>query len=389
MTFQYSKKPSPAFAPRTASLLAAAALSLGALAPTLATADTPATAVAAPAVVKQVVRKAVAPALYEVVYSPRQNAVFVASAGGFGPDAPASQILRVDPDTMEVVATIPVKDRAFGLALDDANDTLYTGNTLDGSINAIDIRNNTLRGTLQLIERAPKGERAPLHLRELLVDADKHRLYLPALGTEDSTLFVVDTRDFKLIKAVPGLGRVSTGVALDSSRERLYVVNFEGKLVTIDTNALEIANIQQTTVEQPTNLAYDAAARRLYVTDQGQERITEMQKKYAPGFESRHPGGRVAVVNPDTAEVVGDADVGKGALGIVIDGQNAYSANRIAGTVTVIRRADNAVVSSYALPAHPNSLALDSQGKRLFVTVKNGQDAPKGAAENLARIQLQ
>lgn len=97
----------------------------------------------------------------------------------------------------------------------------------------------------------------------------------------------------------------------------------------------------------------------------------------------------MAVVNPDTAEVVGDADVGKGALGIVIDGQNAYSANRIAGTVTVIRRADNAVVSSYALPAHPNSLALDSQGKRLFVTVKNGQDAPKGAAENLARIQLQ
>ncbi|MGO3741587.1 YncE family protein [Kerstersia sp.] len=389
MTFHSIK--SFTLTPRAASLLAAASLALGALAPTLAAADTPAaaaTASASPAVTKQVVRKALAPALYEVVYSPRQNAVFVASAGGFGPDAPASRILRLDPDSLAVVAEIPVKDRAFGLALDDANDTLYTGNTLDGSINAIDTRNNTLRGTLQLIERAPKGERAPLHLRELLVDTDKHRLYLPALGTDDSTLFVVDTRDLKLVKAIPGLGRVSTGIALDNGRERLYVVNFEGKLVTIDTNALEIANIQQTEVEQPTNLAYDAAARRLYVTDQGQERITEMQKKYAPGFESRHPGGRVAVLNPDTAEVVGEAAVGKGALGITLDDTNAYSANRMAGTVTVVRRADNAVVSSYALPDHPNSVALDNAGQRLFVTIKNGQEAPKGAAESLARIQL-
>lgn len=374
---------------RTASLLAAASLALGALAPAIATAQTPATAAAAPAATKQVVRRALAPALYEVVYSPRQNVVFVASAGGFGPNAPASKILRLDPETLAVTASIPVKDRAFGLALDDANDTLYTGNTVDGSINAIDTSNNTLRGTLQLIDRPAKGERASRHLRELLVDADNHRLYLPALGNDDSTLFVVDTRDFKLLKAIPGLGRVSTGIALDAGRDRLYVVNFEGKLVAIDTNALEIASVKQTPIEQPTNLAYDAATRRLYVTDQGLSKITEMQKKFAPGFESRHPGGRVAVLNPDTAEVLGEANVGAGALGIVIDDQNAYTANRVAGTVTAVRRNDNAIVASYGLPTHPNSVALDHANKRLFVTIKNGQDAAKGSDESVARIQLQ
>ncbi|KAG0738006.1 hypothetical protein G6F24_017732 [Rhizopus arrhizus] len=38
-------------------------------------------------------REAVAKGLYELAYSPNQNAVFVASSGGFGDDAGPAQVL--------------------------------------------------------------------------------------------------------------------------------------------------------------------------------------------------------------------------------------------------------------------------------------------------------
>lgn len=49
----------------------------------------------------RILRMEVAPALYELVYSPAQDAVFVASAGGFGEGAEAGRILRLDPRSLE------------------------------------------------------------------------------------------------------------------------------------------------------------------------------------------------------------------------------------------------------------------------------------------------
>ena len=46
-----------------------------------------------------VIRRSLAPALYELAYSDKQKAVFVASAGGREKDAPQSRILRLDPTT--------------------------------------------------------------------------------------------------------------------------------------------------------------------------------------------------------------------------------------------------------------------------------------------------
>ena len=53
-----------------------------------------------------VIRRSLAPALYELAYSDKQKAVFVASAGGREKDAPQSRILRLDPTTLAVVAAV-------------------------------------------------------------------------------------------------------------------------------------------------------------------------------------------------------------------------------------------------------------------------------------------
>ena len=86
----------------------------------------------------QVTRQALAPALYEVAYSPSQDVVYVVSAGGFGPDAPASKVLRLDPKTLDVKGEIPLSVNGFGLVLDDAAHRLYITDTRAGSLTVLD-----------------------------------------------------------------------------------------------------------------------------------------------------------------------------------------------------------------------------------------------------------
>ena len=62
-------------------------------------------------------RQAVAKGLYELAYSPKQNAVFVASSGGFGDDAGPAQVLRLNPATLAVETRIPLERKAFGVVL--------------------------------------------------------------------------------------------------------------------------------------------------------------------------------------------------------------------------------------------------------------------------------
>lgn len=80
---------------RSAALAVAVSLSLGAPS---AFADNAPAASATTAVQRQ----AVAKGLYELAYSPKQNAVFVASSGGFGDDAGPAQVLRLNPATLAV-----------------------------------------------------------------------------------------------------------------------------------------------------------------------------------------------------------------------------------------------------------------------------------------------
>jgi len=45
-------------------------------------------------------------------------------------------------------------------------------------------------------------------------------------------------------------------------------------------------------------------------------------------------------------------------------------------------------VGRWAVGTHPNSLALDNANNVLYVSIKNGENDPKGANESVARIAL-
>ncbi|MFT3690963.1 YncE family protein [Paenirhodobacter sp.] len=338
-------------------------------------------------------RAEIAPALYELAYSAGQKALFVASAGGFGDDAPPSKILRLDPRTLKVEAEIALEGRGFGLALDDAAGRLYAGDTMDGAVHVIDIAANKVIGKIRLAEKV-KGEdgteRPAYNLRELVLDPARNRLYAPGLTFEDSVLYVADTKAMQVEKVVPGFGFVATGIALDPGAGRLYVSNMQGALYTVDTGSLEVLGKVETSGDQLLNLAPDPAGGRIFATDEGHPRIDGMRAKAVPDYKVKGAGNLVLVLKAADGSTIRALPTGEGPIAPLFDAarKRLYVTNRGEGTVSVFDTESYALLEKIALPAHPNSLALDPASGALFVTVKNGEDAAKGAPESVLRIGL-
>lgn len=382
----------PIFALPLALLTAAALTACGVASPTQTPGATAlsGTATGSTAQAARTQRAAIAPALYELVYSARQDAVFVASAGGFGPGAPQSKLLRLDPRTLAVQGEIALERKGFGLALDDAANRVYIGNTTDASITVVDVAANKVIATIQLAQKA-KGadgkEAYPHHLRELVLDPANHRLYAPGLSSAGSALYVVDTRTLALEKVIPGFGQVATGVALDVAGQRLFVSNLRGGLFEVDTRTLAIRRNHAVGADQMLNLAYDAQGQRLFAVDQGLASISERREKAEPGFKAT-PGNRVVVLDPTDARIIASLPTGDGPIAPLLDlpRQRLYVTNRGAGTVTVFDSASYRLLQTIALPTHPNSLALDARNNVLYVSVKNGGGDEKGGKESVVRI---
>ena len=378
------------------SLFRSAALALAvsfALAAPLAMAsgNAPAAADGAPAGVQ---RQAVAKGLYELAYSPSQQALFVASSGGFGDDAGPAQVLRLDPRTLAVQARIPLERKAFGVVLDDSNHRLYVGNTVDTSVTVVDTAQGMAIGTVPLMEKVTGSDgksRYSHDLRELVVDAPNHRLYVTGHSQEGSVLFVVDTQSLTLLDTIAGLGNAKApGLALDAAGKRVYTSNLRGEVVTVGTDSGKVEQRFRISAEQPMNIALDPGSERLFVTDQGLEMIRAYQGKSIDGFVSRHPGQRVLVLDRRTGRELASIPTDAGPLGILLDAarKRLYVTNREAGTVTAYDSDSYRPVGSWSVPTHPNSLALDARNNVLYVSIKNGEGDPKGGEESVARIEL-
>ncbi|MFA5490971.1 MAG: YncE family protein [Candidimonas sp.] len=346
----------------------------------------------------RVQRQALAQGLYEVAFSARQNAVFVASAGGFGKEAAAPKIVRLDPATLAVQAEIALERKGFGLVLDDEADRLYVGNTSDASVTVVDTASNRVAGVVQLAEKVkvknPEGKeeaRYPHNFREMVVDKKHHRLYAPGLWFRDSALYVVDTRNLKVERVLQGFGFVATGVTLDEANDRLYVSNLQGQLRAVNTRTLTVENVMEVDADQLLNLVYDRAQKRILATDQGMERLDDMRKKMGGlDYRNRGAGNRVVVLDPVNGKVLHSIPTGKSPVALTLDDarHRLYVTNRDSGTVTAYDSTTYALLHTFETPTHPNSLAVDKENGAVYVTIKNGNDDPKGGDESVARLQF-
>lgn len=320
--------------------------------------------------------------------------MYVASSGGFGDGAGPAQVLKLDPATLAVQATIPLERKGFGVVLDDVNDRLYVGNTVDTSVTVVDTAQGKALGIVQLMEKkvGKDGKASYTHdLRELVVDRANHRLYVTGHSGEGSVLFVVDTQSLKLLDTIPGLGNAKApGLALDAANKRVYTSNLLGEVVVVGTDTGKVEQRYKVTAEQPMNIALDPAGPRLFITDQGSEMIRKYQGSSIEGFASTHPGKRVLVLDRTTGKELASIPADAGTLGILLDAprKRLYVTNREAGTVTGYDSDSYQKTGEWSVPTHPNSLALDARNNVLYVSIKNGDKEEKGAHESVARIAL-
>ena len=371
----------------------------------------------------QVTRQALAPALYEVAYSPSQDVVYVVSAGGFGPDAPASKVLRLDPKTLAVKGEIPLSVNGFGLVLDDAAHRLYITDTRAGSLTVLDVASDTVVGTVALNEapdavssqkpakasqaaRSGKTSRAGktakpagednkdgmYKYREVVLDRMHNRLYLPGMSLEagsDGVLKVVDAHTLKVQKVVPGLGFGTTGIALDETAGKLYVSNLVGQLFVVDTGTLAVTGKFEVAADQLLNLAVDRAAGQVLAVDQGMARLDEKRQQDGIAYTPRGKGNQVVAIDPANGQVTRNIAVGTQPVALLLDAERnrLYVSNRDSGNVSIIDARTGHLLKSVDLQRHPNSLTLNPKTGEVYVTIKNARDAARGSNESVARIQ--
>ena len=371
----------------------------------------------------QVTRQALAPALYEVAYSPSQDVVYVVSAGGFGPDAPASKVLRLDPKTLDVKGEIPLSVNGFGLVLDDAAHRLYITDTRAGSLTVLDVASDTVVGTVALNEapdavssqkpakasqaaRSGKTSRAGktakpagednkdgmYKYREVVLDRMHNRLYLPGMSLEagsDGVLKVVDAHTLKVQKVVPGLGFGTTGIALDETAGKLYVSNLVGQLFVVDTGTLAVTGKFEVAADQLLNLAVDRAAGQVLAVDQGMARLDEKRQQDGIAYTPRGKGNQVVAIDPANGQVTRNIAVGTQPVALLLDAERnrLYVSNRDSGNVSIIDARTGHLLKSVDLQRHPNSLTLNPKTGEVYVTIKNARDVARGSNESVARIQ--
>ena len=338
----------------------------------------------------KVTRQEVAPALYELAYSPSEKRVYVVSSGSSGDDPEPSKVFWLDADDLKIQGELPLQTSGFGMALDDDANRLYLGNTRDGSVTVVDTDSKKVVTELQLTEKvmAPgrDGEMAerPAHsFRELVLDPSRHRLYLPGMSAE-SALYVVNTETLELEKIIEGFGANATGITRNPDGSRVYVSTMKGELYTVDADRLAIVSKAEPEGEVLLNLAFDNARNHVLATD----RETQPGEDGAP--IDPHNDNQVLVIDADSGKTLAHLPSDAGTLAILMDQKRdlLYATNRDGHTVTVYDMGSQEKLRTVDLPTYPNSLALDPASGAVYVSIKNDRDAPAGSAESVARISF-
>lgn len=295
----------------------------------------------------------------------------------------------LDAQTLAVKDTVNVPRRSFAVGINRRTQTIYVGNTLDGSLTVVDATTRAVTGTIQLGRAGAKGD-VP-HTRKVIVDEARNRVFVTSPG-DAGKVWIIDGQTRQVRHTLNNLGRWTAGAAYDAQSDRLYVgQGGTHEILAIDPTRGRV--VQRLSTGDTTdardakhfmlNVALDSATQRLFATDSNTNRL------YV--FDLR------------TGKAVQQVPLGKGALDVRFNAvrQEIYVTNRGAGhgdksgtgALTMLDANNYAVKRTVDLPVHPNSLALDDTGQVLFVTVKapldrNHPSYREGALDSVVRVPL-
>jgi len=295
--------------------------------------------------------------LYELVASPSTGTVYVAAAGAR--NQPGAAVVALDGDSLDVVKTFDMAATPpYGIGINDRTQTLYTTNTRNGSVSAIDLKSGKVLAPI-----ATESDKSA-HLREVIVDEANNVVYASSYARE-GIIWVIDGRTNTFSHLIQNVGNGPTGMALDATTNRLFVTNMTAnEVAVIDLKSRQVVERFPAGGERPTNIAFDARTGRLFVANQGPGTVTVLDSK---------AGGKVLAT----------VTTGAGALDVDFNpaANLAYAANRGAGTVTVIDGASYQVVGHLQTGSAPNTIAIDGKSGLVYVTNKARPGGGRGRGQ--------
>ncbi len=306
--------------------------------------------------------------LYQVIYSPANDAVFVTSAVG-RPPVGESTVTKVDPATLAVVAQAspsaapPREDgadggvfAAYGVAVDDANGNVWVTNT----------RQNTIavyaQADLSLVKQFDPG--AVQHSRDVVVDEANGRAYASATGTGNIEVFDTGTLEQLepiVIESGKRGGEFSVmSLDLDAKGGKLVTVSLstdEAALVDLATGEVKVVPLPG--AKSASGVAYDPVEGLIFVASQATDNLL--------------------IVKAEDGTVLHDVETGAGALNVAFEpvSRTAFVANRGSGTITVVDTSGK-IVANLDAGNLPNQLRADGKGNVWAVNKSRGEDDPDG-----------
>lgn len=333
----------------------------------------------------------VSPGLYQVAYSAKSDAIFVTSAVG-RPPVKQSKLLKLDPLTLAIEAEItpaeapeqrpepgmappPAANPApgaagggtppatgpgvyaiYGVAVDDANGTVWATNT----------RQNTVavykQSDLSLVKQFEPG--TVEHSRDVVVDPQNGRVYVSSVGGPGIAVFDAKTleklKPIKIRSTVRGEEFSAMALDLDAAAAKLVTVSMTtNELAVVDLASNEAKVFALAGARGASGVAYDAKDGLVFVASQQSDNLL--------------------IVKADTGEVLSDTEVGAGPLNVAFEpvSRLAYVANRASGTITVVDTAGK-IVANLDAGTYPNQLKADGKGDIFAVNKSRGEDDPNG-----------
>lgn len=315
--------------------------------------------------------------IYEIVFNPADNAVYVAAVGTWSATGEGAGIVVLDGKTLARKRVIGVgTNLPFGLALNAKTQRLYAGNTTTGTIAVYDARSGKELAVIRNGQEKAK-------IRQVAVDEATDTIFATVVGGFDasdgkpgpkSELWVIDGKTAKIRKIIEEPVKSATGLALDSTGRRLYVSDMVSNEVAVfEMDRLEalqkfatgagkvfrhgVPPSEQKPESDTINITVDSTGKRIYAINQA--------------------SGTVTVLDAANGKHLRTVKTGAGALSAKVHPQTGdlYVANRGDGTVTVVDGTDFHVKAHLSTGTHPQTIAINPGNGFVYVSNKaKGKD---------------
>ena len=341
-------------------------------------------AMAAPEVARSV---KVDESVYEIVFGPKTQAVYVAVTGERVLEAEnkgeskenkvTAGIVVLDANTLEQVNKIATgKLTPFGLAINNQSQKLYAVDTTKGQVGVYAVDSGKEVAVIESTGNESK------HLRQAVVDEKNNKIYVSAVGgmsRDDqpgpkSAIWVIDGTTDKLESVILDPVTTAAGLALDADKQRLYVS---------DLSRNQVAEVDLKSQQVLRTFASVAPAERA-PAEKSDTINLEIDTKNGILYAINQKSGGVAMIELKSGKILNTIKTGSGALNAGLNPHTGdlYVANRGDGTVTVIDGKTHFVTAHLATGTHPQTIAIDPKTGQVYVSNKakgKGRNAAKDA----------